>query len=379
MRKVVFGNTRKFNLIILAIILMIISTSKVEAQILNFDLAKLRKEWGAAEFRKANTTKFAFYMGRSQKRTILYMNLARQDGVKFRELVIAPYIEKHPDKKSFDVSLNSKNLQPLKPSFTLWMAALPHAIISGIVASEGHQGFDVRMAMTLNLDQTGENCSYGYFKGLDVTLQLLNSPPHKANILEPDFYRAAVSKFIHFEYGWNSVTTFSGAKYRDMLFRNAYQNANWFIGIGLQSNFHQFMTEFTFGAKYVNNVTSSRWSVGSQLYFYQNNSYLMPTVKLESSWYYINLGINLQGGLADSKFFGIVRPELSVYFPFSISRGGYEYLNFDNNKSSIGIGYGYNIPVYNSSILPGYIYPHTIELKWRRNFGFVDKKTKNHH
>lgn len=345
-------------------------------QLLNFDLAQLRKEWGASEFRKANTTRFAIFMGRSQKRTILYMNLARQDGSKFRSLVIAPYIEKHPDKKSFDVALNSKGLQPLKPSFRLWLAALPHAIISGIVASEGHQGYDARMALTMNLDVTGENCSYGYFTGLDVTLQLLNSPPHKANILNPDFYRAGVAKFIHFRYGWNSVTTFSGPKYRDMLFRGAFEKSNWFIGLGLQNNFTYFILEPTFGKKYVSNVLTSRWSIGSQIYFASNKTNFQPLIKLESSFYYFSLALNLQPGISDNNFYGIIRPEVSAYFPYSIGNGFMEFLNLDNNKASLGIGYSYNLAVYNGSFIPSYISPHTIEIKWRRNFGFVDKTSK---
>jgi hypothetical protein len=344
-----------------------------KAQLLNFDLAELRKEWGAADFRKANTARFAIFMGPSQKRTILFMNLARQDGEKFRALVIAPYIEKHPEKKSFDVSLNSKGLQPLKPSFSLWLAALPHAIISGLVASEGHQGYDARMAMTLNLDHTGENCSYGYFKGLDVTLQLLNSPPHKANILEPDFYRAGVSKFIHFRHGWNSVTAFSGPKYRDMLFRGAYEKSNWFVGLGFQSNFKQFMFEGTIGKKYVHNISTSRWSVGSQFYLQGGKFTPMPLIKLESSAQYFSLGLNLQAAFPDDQFAGIIRPEISAYFPYSIERGFMEYLNLDNNKASIGIGYGYNFIVYNPSNASLFLSPHVVELKWRRNFGFVDK------
>lgn len=349
------------------------------AQILNFDLAELRKEWGASDFRKANTARFAVYMLPSQKRTILYMNLARQDGEKFRKLVIAPYIAKHPDKADFDVSLNSKGLQPLKPSFNLWLAALPHAIISGIVASEGHQGFEPRMAMTLNLDNTGENCSYGYFKGLDVTLQLLNSPPHKANILEDGFYRAGVAKFIHFQYGWNSVTTFSGPKYRDMTLHGAFEQSNWFLGLGFQSNFKNFMLEPTIGKKFVNNVSTSRWSIGPQIYFDQSQAQIIPTLKLESSFYYLSLGLNIQGGINDDQFFGIIRPEISAYFPYSIGGGFMEYLNLDNNKASIGIGYGYNFKVYKSDFAPDYILPHVIEIKWRRNFGFVDKTKKGHH
>lgn len=196
--------------LILFFVLVNGSLQLVCAQITRKDFRELKCKWGKEKFRRANTARFSFYMGRNQKRTILYMNLARQNGPKFIDLVSKPYIKKHPEHKEFLIKLKNKKIKRLRPSFRLWLAALPHAVISGIVGSCGHQGFDARMLMTLNFRTRGENCSYGYSKGIDITLQLLNSPPHKANILDKSYTRAAVSKFLHVKYGWNSVTDFSG-------------------------------------------------------------------------------------------------------------------------------------------------------------------------
>ena len=66
----------------------------------SFDLWKLKKEWGIIDFEKANTARFSPYMLWSQKRIILYFNLARQDGEKFSRLIIDPFLEKNPEKKT---------------------------------------------------------------------------------------------------------------------------------------------------------------------------------------------------------------------------------------------------------------------------------------
>lgn len=345
--------------ILVLTIFMSIFYSYVNSQLLNFDIANLRKEWGRKDFMEANTAKFAFYMGRTQKRTILYMNLARQDGKKFRNLVIKPYILKNPNKKSFDVSLNSKKLHPLRPKFSLWLAALPHAIGSGIVGSSGHQLFIPRMYSTLHFNMIGENCSYGYFKGIDITLQLLNSPPHKKNILEPNFYHTGVSKSFHIKHGWNSVTTFYGSVY------NNYTNANWFFSIGLQNNFNKTMIETSLGRKH----GDSRISLGGQIYNNMGKTVFIPNIKTESFiFYFTTLGLNLQPSIYNKKPFVIIRPELSI----SLSNIYYFIYGIKNNKNSISIGYSYNIYTYKKLNAPHFLTsnPHTIELKLLRHFEF---------
>ena len=205
----------KFLKNIVVLIFFLLAVNSLQAQFFSFDLWKLKKEWGIIDFEKANTARFSVYMGWSQKRTILYMNLARQDGRKFLDLVANPYFEKHTELKrdlypSSQLS-RAKNLYMLYPSFRLWLSAFPHAVVSGLVGMEGHQAFDLRMNLFLNLSTTGENCSYGYFRGLNVALQLMNSPPHCANILDEEFSRTSVSKMPHIRYGWNAVNTFSGS------------------------------------------------------------------------------------------------------------------------------------------------------------------------
>lgn len=182
-------------------LIILFNTQPSFSQLVNADLKELRKEWGKKEFKKANTARFAMFMLRPQKRTMLYMNLARQDGKKFTKLVVEPYTKKYPEHEKFYIELKNRDKGRLYPSFRLWLAAVPHSFLSGLFATEGHQGFDARMLMTFNFGNAGENCSYGYHKGLEVTLQLLNSPPHKRNIMDKNYKRAAVSKFIHWQYG----------------------------------------------------------------------------------------------------------------------------------------------------------------------------------
>ncbi|MDY0302691.1 MAG: hypothetical protein RBR98_02775 [Candidatus Moranbacteria bacterium] len=81
-----------------------------KARLINYDLRKLRKEWGFWEFERANTARFSTYMGRSKKRTMLYMNLARQDGKKFTELVTKPYIQNNPQKEYLFYALNNNEM-----------------------------------------------------------------------------------------------------------------------------------------------------------------------------------------------------------------------------------------------------------------------------
>lgn len=192
------------------IVIAIVFCQSTFSQISRNEFRVLKEQWGKKAFRQAHTARFSFYMGRSSKRVILYMNLARQDGEKFTELVVKPYIEKNPERKAFLINLQQTNKQMLHPSFRLWLAALPHAQISGLLGTKGHQGFETRMAISLHFKTCGENCSYGYSKSIDICLQLLNSPPHKRNILNKSFSKAAVAKCFHTKYGWNSVTTFSG-------------------------------------------------------------------------------------------------------------------------------------------------------------------------
>ena len=350
-----------------------------KAQLFNFDLRALRKEWGYWDFMKANTARFSFYIGRSQKRTMLYMNLARQNGKKFTELVIEPYIDKHPEKKHLYSALGSKTTHMLYPSFRLWLAAFPHAVCSGLVGSRGHQGVDTRMFLTLNLGSSGENCSYGYFKGLDVTLQLLKSPGHRANILDEDFSRAAVSKFFHIKHGWNSVTTFSGPKFFDYTVRGHDAIRHFQANIGYAFDFRQSIIDLSVGMRHHRDVSAARWALGAEIIPTVGNALVAPKIHFSNEYYYFALGGNVVAFFPFSTLVMIARPELSFRFPFTIKKSRhstmYSYLDLEKSNSSIGISYGYNILLYAKAENP--LGAHQLNITYSRNFGFIKKKPRS--
>ena len=62
----------------LLIFILLFVSHQAAAQLINADLFRLRHQWGYFDFERANTARFSMYMLRAQKRTMLYMNLARQ-------------------------------------------------------------------------------------------------------------------------------------------------------------------------------------------------------------------------------------------------------------------------------------------------------------
>lgn len=344
-----------------------------QSQLINYDLRVLRKEWGYWDFVKANSARFSFYMGRQQKRTILYMNLARQNGEKFQKLVVDPYIEKNPDKEGLHVKLRNTNMHELNPSFRLWLAALPHAIVSGIVGSEGHQFFEFRTLFFLNLNSTlGENCSYGYYRGIDVTIQLLNSPPHRTNILNEDFSRAAVSKAPHLNYGWNSVTVFSGPKFTDHVFRGHYKHRHFQANIALATDFNQAIVDMTVGIRYQRDVNAARWALGAEIFPQIANTLFVPKIHFSNEYYYFGFGGNFLAFMTSSASVIIARPEVSLRVPFSINKNYYTLFDLEKSKTSIGISYGYNFPLYVKGENP--LNAHQLTFTYTKNFGFVEKR-----
>jgi hypothetical protein len=345
-------------------------------QIINYDLQKLKKDWGRWDFEKANTARFAFYMNRSQKRTMLYMNLARQDGSKFTELVATPYILENPNKKYLYSTLKNAEMHMLYPSFRLWLGALPHAIVSGITGAEGHAGFKVRMYTTLNLNIIGENCDYGHYKGLDVTLHLLTSPGHRANILNKEFSRAAVSKAPHIEYKWNSVTTFSGPKFFDLIFRGHNKIKHLQANLSIATDLKQYIIDISFGGRYNNVVNSARYSIGAEIIPRIDRVLIAPKVQWSSEYYFFGFGASVFS-FASFDYFGIIaRPEISYRLPYDLKLSKrswiFSYNNIEKSKSSIGISYGYNINFFNNIIIP--LGKHQITLTYSRNFYFKEGK-----
>jgi len=358
---------------IFTLLVILLFGSSVHAQLVNFDLWKLRKEWGFWQFERANTARFSFYMGRVQKRSILLMNLARQDGEKFTNLVSKPYFEKHPEWEEYYTEFESDNLPMLLPSFRLWLSAFVHAIPSGLFGYVGHQGFNARMNMFANVSSpTGENCSYGHFTAFNIVHQLISSPPHLANILNDEYSRVAVAKFIHVKDNWNSVTTFSGPKFYDLTFRNHNQIKHFQANFSFLTDFQNPIIDLSFGMRHFNEVSAARWAIGSEMIINRNENVFVPKIHWTNEFYYFGIGGNLlYTNKLDNNL--ILRPEVSMRFPYSIKRKrkrvSYEFLDLEQSNSCLGLSYGLNIGIINKSVAP--FGRHVLSMTYSKNFGFI--------
>lgn len=184
--------------------------------------------------RKCNTARFSLQHGFRMKEFIKLMNLARKDAKLLQKYIKIKYGEEYANQEVFhhlsyaNQRIGVKTRPLLRPSIGLHAGAWLHAFFSGITGHTGHNFFDLRALITLNLlaftpgNARGENCEYGSKQAIDIFTNLMNSPDHKANILDPGFYRVGASKNFHFGYGRNTVTMFSGKKVRDMAFPFLY-------------------------------------------------------------------------------------------------------------------------------------------------------------
>ena len=393
----------------LLIFILLFAGHQASAQLINADLFKLRHQWGYFDFARANTARFSMYMLRAQKRTMLYMNLARQNGEKFTELVVDPYtdrldkrIERKEDKiskvedngggsfrtffkkkslaklesksRDFPISLRNEDLHMLYPSFRLWLSAMPHAFYSGLFGMTGHQLFGLRMGMFLHTDITGENCSYGYIKGLDVTLQLLNSSGHRKNIMNEDFSRAAVSKLPHIFTGVNSVTTFSGPKFSDITLRDHSDFKHFQTNISMLTDFERPIIDVSIGQRKNKNVMSARWAAGVELYPFEEKSFYAPKLHWASEFYFVSMGCNFVNYIQNNNWTPVLRPEVSYRFPFTKKRGSLRWNDLEQSRSSIGISYGYNYNIDSKRNMP--VGSHVVSLTYSHNFLFYDNKRK---
>ena len=165
----------------------------------------------------------ADYLTAEEKEVIRLCNLARNDGKRFWREYCEPNIENKSSSyvKSLKTDLeNTHGLCPLKPSKQLYEAAKFHAIDMGKTGGWGHDSSDglgchdrIRK-FTGKKYGTGENCSYGYNKAIDIVLRLLidenvESLGHRKNILRPEYNFIGVSIQPHKKYGYNCVMDFA--------------------------------------------------------------------------------------------------------------------------------------------------------------------------
>lgn len=185
---------------------------------------------------KANTAANSDYLTEEEKKTILYMNLARMDGKAFYDEYIKEFITlnniKYVDLENdnpYLISLKkdlseTSNLPLLKPDYKLFKASEFHANDMGNAGVTGHksssgESFAKRVRKYNNRRYTAiaENCSYGFDSALGITGQLLvdegvPSLGHRNNILNPNYKYVGVAIREHKKYGYNCVMDFSSGE-----------------------------------------------------------------------------------------------------------------------------------------------------------------------
>jgi len=185
--------------------------------------------WDADLVRSLNTGAESEYLNEEEKKVILFMNMARQNGSLFAETFLLSYIqEKNLENSSYIRSLrrdlnNTSGLDALLPEKDLTAVAQGHARKSGEKGTTGHNEFEKRFKPLLGKPyvQVAENCSYGYEQAIDIVISLLidegiKSLGHRKNMLSKEFNSVGVAIRPHRKYRINCVIDF-GSRDRSSL------------------------------------------------------------------------------------------------------------------------------------------------------------------
>jgi len=177
--------------------------------------------WDASVVRTLNTAAEIDYLNEEEKKLILFMNMARQNGPLFSESFLKTYMQENQlENSSYIRSLRkdlkkASGLTPLFPEKDLTAIAQGHALRSGEKGTTGHNEFKKRFEPLMGdpYMHVGENCSYGYERAIDIVLSLLidegvKSLGHRNNILAPDFNSVGVAIRPHKSYRVNCVMDF---------------------------------------------------------------------------------------------------------------------------------------------------------------------------
>lgn len=177
--------------------------------------------WDANVVRTLNTAADTEYLNEEEKKVILFMNMARQNGPLFSESFLETYMQENQlENSSYIRSLQrdlkkAKGLAPLFPEKDLTAIAQGHAVRSGEKGTTGHNEFKKRFEPLMGdpYMHVAENCSYGYERAIDIVLSLLidegiKSLGHRNNILAPDFNSVGVAIRPHKSYRVNCVMDF---------------------------------------------------------------------------------------------------------------------------------------------------------------------------
>ena len=309
-----------------------------------------KDQWKKQEWRKANTARFHFYMSKRVRESIRFHNLARLYPDKFSEV----YLDSLENSKKVIVlrkSLKkSSPMQKLKPSVKLYLSSQIHTIYSGISGHTGHALFLPRMILVkpLSFRGAGENCAYGSYHPLDVTMGLLLSPGHRRNILSQDFYRVGGSRFLHWGYRTNTVFNYAPANWIDFSTRIKSDKQDIGIVLGTSNSFNKLMLDVGF-AYHARHQEFKEYML--ELKYHKgvvnhNTDGLSFTVATGS---FNGIGM-MHSGVKTSVFSndGItslyVTPEinLAINIKFFIKRGSYGYYFPEDVVSMYRLSYGYN-------------------------------------
>jgi uncharacterized protein YkwD len=185
--------------------------------------------WNPELVDRLNTAKEKEYLSEEEKKVVLYMNMARNNGSLFAETFLADYIsDNNVENTGYVRSLKRdlkkvSELNPLIVEEDLTAIAQEHATSSGKSGRVGHQGFNKRFKPLMGnpYNHVGENCSYGFDRAVDIVITLLidegiKGTGHRENILNEGFNSVGVAIRPHKNYRVNCVADFGRRSRSDL-------------------------------------------------------------------------------------------------------------------------------------------------------------------
>ena len=179
-------------------------------------------KWKIEELSLATNYKTIAFMDSTEREILFYSNLVRINPKLFCKTYLQEYIDlnelaiSNSYISSLIGTLNTlKSRKVLQPDANLFEMAKDHATSMGEKGMVGHTGFEKRSAKYLKnkFNGTGENCSYGHEKSIDIFMSLLiddgvPSLGHRNNLLTSGFTAVGISIQPHKIYGSNCVMDF---------------------------------------------------------------------------------------------------------------------------------------------------------------------------
>ncbi len=182
--------------------------------------------WSDRDLSLANNAYNQKDLSEEEQHIFFYTNLARLNGPLFARTILAPYLQKHPNKRSsWSNSLQGDllklpRLEALHFRGDLYREAKKHAQDMGQSGKIGHSSssgktYQERMDVLESYPNLAENCSYGYKEGLRIALELLidegvENLGHRKNMLSPKYQFLGVCIKPHQLYQYNAVMVFGG-------------------------------------------------------------------------------------------------------------------------------------------------------------------------